>query len=333
MQGQDQTERRAQMGYPEGQAQMGYLQGHSQMGYSYEQTGNSLGQGQMHYTGGQGQATYMRDPAQTKYMEQNSTGYMSEQGPRNSKEETNTIDTSVVNPPQQSVNRIQLKIMLKFLTMMSIDVGLPIALYYILKPHFSSLVPPLLISAVPTALWAIGSMLIARRLDYLGILMVFSFILSAILSVVSGDPRVIVLREGFVTGCIGFVFGCTLIPISFRFRGKTFHVRPFTFWVSRNWMDGGPDAAEAAWTHSRWCRISHRTISGMWTVALLGEFIVRLVIILAFTQIPIDRAVDIINIVLGVMVGSTVVITTIMQRFFIPRVQRDMMTMRKDSGL
>ena len=70
-----------------------------------------------------------------------------------------------------------------------IDVALPLAIYYILK-IWLSMVIALVLSGIPPLLRVIYLFWRQRRVDILGCIIVFSFILSAVLSIISGKCMV-----------------------------------------------------------------------------------------------------------------------------------------------
>lgn len=246
-----------------------------------------------------------------------------------------TEDVASEEAPTYSVKALRIKAAINLMILVVIDVALPLIIYYTIRPHFVSVIPPLLISAVPTAVWAIASMIWLRRVDYLGTLMVISFCISAILSVISGDPRVLFLREGIVTGVLGFAFFCTLFPVTIPLaKGRKFEMRPFTFWMSRQWMDMGKTHGQAdyAWKNSSWSRWAHRLSSFCWALALLGEFIIRVLLIEVFVEVPVLKAVNIINIGLVALLGFGI-FSSIVSLFIFPRFIRKELERKKAAGL
>lgn len=83
--------------------------------------------------------------------------------------------------------------------MLLFDVGLPLAVYYILKIWLSVLVA-LILSGVPPLLRVLYVFWKKRHIDILGCIFVFSFILSAVLSIISGKLCI----HGYIkgSGCI-----------------------------------------------------------------------------------------------------------------------------------
>ncbi|KAF9370487.1 hypothetical protein CPB97_002707 [Podila verticillata] len=198
------------------------------------------------------------------------------------------------------------------------DIALPVILYYTLKSHVSTLAA-LLISSAPPAINCIIKFCIYRRVDPIGLLIIFGFVLSAILSVIDGNPRLLLLRDSFVTGFTGIIFIGSLIPIKIR----TFEIRPLTYGVSAQMLAAAPNIkyfvqgkpieqsrAEFCWQWSRNYRWGMRMTTTVWGVALLLEFTLRL--IFYFSSMTVDQLVMWGNIVLGCTLGTAGLITVIL---------------------
>ncbi|KAG1062436.1 hypothetical protein G6F42_027427 [Rhizopus arrhizus] len=119
--------------------------------------------------------------------------------------------------------------------MLFFDVGLPLAVYYILKIWLSVLVA-LILSGIPPLLRVLYVFWKKRHIDILGCIFVFSFILSAVLSIISGDVRLTLLRDSTVTAVISLMFFFTLIPLKTRW----FTIRPMIFLFSQQMMSEQP---------------------------------------------------------------------------------------------
>lgn len=97
------------------------------------------------------------------------------------------------------------------------NAAIPIALYYILKSHLPT-VWALVLSSTPTIISVIIQAIFMRRIDSIGVAVIFGthdihdvskmsyllklyfigFILSVLLAVLNGDPKLLLLRESFV---------------------------------------------------------------------------------------------------------------------------------------
>ncbi|KAG0088009.1 hypothetical protein BGZ92_006716 [Podila epicladia] len=204
---------------------------------------------------------------------------------------------------------------------MFFDVVLPVILYYILKSHMSTLAA-LLISSAPPAINCVVKFIVYRRLDPIGLLIIFGFVLSAILSVIDGNPRLLLLRDSFVTCASGLIFLGSLIPIKI---GK-FQMKPLTYGVSAQMMAAAPSIqyfvegnlveqslSEFCWQWSRHYRRGMRTMTAVWGIALLLEFTLRL--IFYFSSMNLDQLVMWGNIVLICTLGTAGLFTIASSRF------------------
>ncbi|KAI7903243.1 uncharacterized protein BX663DRAFT_507966 [Cokeromyces recurvatus] len=176
------------------------------------------------------------------------------------------------------------------------ELVLPIVLYYIIR-NFCSLLLSLLLAGIPNAIAVIVKGIWERKVDMMGILMLIGFIVSALLASIQSDPRLYLLRESAMTLAMGFMLFLTLFPLKWPLIilersssiSKQHILRPFMFYVARqvaiscnsfiinadiicehwdlfwNWFDG--------------FRCFFRTLTAICSMALISEFIVRIVLI------------------------------------------------------
>ncbi|RIA86666.1 hypothetical protein C1645_676081, partial [Glomus cerebriforme] len=193
--------------------------------------------------------------------------------------------------------------------MLFFEIGLPLALYFILK-NFMSEVNALIISGVPPFLVVIYGLIRKRRVDILGILIILSFIVGAIVAALKSDPRIYLLRESTITGTIGLAFLITLIPIKIG----SFQLKPMVFYFAKDMATGGsfsysttkselPGLTDDEPVSERWDRywVSYPTfrhgfivMTVFWGVGLIAEVPIRVIIVY---RMPIDRAIYLSNIV------------------------------------
>ncbi|GAB5592617.1 hypothetical protein Unana1_07517 [Umbelopsis nana] len=203
---------------------------------------------------------------------------------------------------------------------MFVDVILPIILYYTLRNTLSQLAA-LLISSAPPAALVVFKVLYYRTVDPLGVIIVFGFVLSAIISVIDGNPRVLLLRESIVTGATGLIFLITLIPLKI---GKI-QLKPLIYGVTEQMMSILPPVEyvykgevikqtrmEFCWQWSREFKKGTYILTAAWGVILFLEFVAKL--IMYFSSITVDQMVLYGNIVLGVTLGTMGVVNIIYSR-------------------
>ncbi|KAG2175955.1 hypothetical protein INT44_000433 [Umbelopsis vinacea] len=201
-----------------------------------------------------------------------------------------------------------------------VDVIMPIILYYSLRSSVSQLAA-LLISSAPPAVMSIIEIVWYRTINPLGLVIIFGFVISAAISVIDGNPRVLLLRESIVTCATGLLFLLSMIP----FRYKNWTSKPLTYGVTRQMMSLLPPVKyvyqgevveesrfEFCW---RWSPVFKRgmlTMNAAWGVILILEFVAKLA--MYFSSLTVDQMVTYGNIVLGVTLGAMGVFNAIYGR-------------------
>ncbi|CAO3648929.1 unnamed protein product [Mucor fragilis] len=224
--------------------------------------------------------------------------------------------------------------------MLIINVGIPLALYYILKIWLSPLVA-LIISGIPPLLHVLYVFWKKRRIDVLGCIFVAGFIISAVLSAISGDARLTLLRDSTVTAVVSVLFLLTLIPI----RTKWFTVRPIVFlftqqlmieqppveWKDKEGNDKSMKRSEWIWHNSAFYRKFCYIICGAWGVLLMAEFVAKVIMIKS--SLTLDQIVLYSNImIIAVVVGMTTA-TLIFSSYLGKRMTKDSEAWAKDNTL
>jgi len=187
-----------------------------------------------------------------------------------------------------------------------IDVILPFVIYLILRKHFKA-VHALLSAGIPPFLMVVVKGFISRTFDALGFLVFIAFAASAIAAVLTHNAIILLLEKSLVNGITSLVFGITLIPFS------CCQIRPLAYYFYQDLVptkrkdiglpdqifaddnDDGDDndyllhlshkqevAQVYEWLYAH-CASFRRTcylITIIWTIGLLCEFLLRLLLIL-----------------------------------------------------
>jgi hypothetical protein len=145
-------------------------------------------------------------------------------------------------------------------------------IYSLLKGHTSvSDYIALLASSVPALVFEAINLRRRRQLDVLGVLVVATIVISALVSLIGGDPKLLLVRESFVTA--GFGVACII---------SLFFSRPIMFYIIR-YFATGDDPAKSLVFNRRWqypaFRRYFRIVTLVWGVAYIAEFPVRLVLV------------------------------------------------------
>lgn len=137
-----------------------------------------------------------------------------------------------------------------------------------------------------------------RQLDPISVIVLLGIGASAIALLAGGSPRLLLMRESFFTAIFGLAcFGSLLLP------------RPMMFYFGRHFLAGGDVVKrrryEAAWALPD-VRFTSRLITVVWGSVYLGEFTIRLALILL---VPVSWVLVISPVLLGSLTLVTIVWT------------------------
>ena len=152
---------------------------------------------------------------------------------------------------------------------MGLDIGLPLAAYYGLHALGADTWVALLASTIVSGVRTVYILVRERRFNPFSALMLAVFGVGLLLAFVTGDPRLIILKDSAITGVVGVAFLLSLL------KG-----RPLTLEAQRAWAPAEEkDAIDRKWESSPGARHAYRTTSLVWGVAMLAEAALRAVLI------------------------------------------------------
>jgi hypothetical protein len=109
-----------------------------------------------------------------------------------------------------------------------------------------------------------------RRIDLIAALVLAGIAVSIVAVLIGGNPRVLLIRESFLTGALGVACFASLL----------FFPRPLMFYFGR-YFETGDEPAKVAAFNAMWqypyFRHVVRLITVVWGVAYTGEFLLRAV--------------------------------------------------------
>jgi hypothetical protein len=152
-----------------------------------------------------------------------------------------------------------------------LNAAIPLVLYSLVKRYVSdSDAIALGVAAVFPLGTNAAELLRARRLNIIGILALLGILVSLAALLLGGDPRVLLIRESFLTGALGIAcFVSLLLP------------RPLMFYFGREFQ--GRDPARLAQYDATYQipagRRVHRLITIVWGGAFTGEFTLRVIMV------------------------------------------------------
>ncbi|KAL1918599.1 uncharacterized protein VTP21DRAFT_2621 [Calcarisporiella thermophila] len=188
-----------------------------------------------------------------------------------------TPDIESAKTPSKHEKFLILNIIGRVFIKMALNIGMPLALYYGLKDKVGNTYA----------------------------LLIGWFRTGAILSFVTGEARILLVRESFGLVFTSVLFLASIVP----FRWNRFHTLPLTYSISKqaydilNFKESGMFA------------------SAVWGVGLILEFGVKLTVIFL---LPLDQAVNTSSIISAVFLASLCLITVIIWKRGSPKVKAEM---------
>jgi hypothetical protein len=243
-----------------------------------------------------------------------------------------SITPSSPNQKVKLTKKQKLIILLRIGLMLFIEIALPIILYYVLR-GFMPEIWALAASGAPPLLVVIYGLIRKRRIDMFGVILIISLTITAIVSSLTKDARINLLRECAVTGAIGLTHLITLIPIKIG----SFQVRPLSYYFARDIETGGSfsdssskrnntglsdeiiDRFERNWNNYAVFRRGYRVLSALWGVSFILQVPIQVVIIFNST---IERAFFWTNIVTYIWLGVLIIIDISYSRWFKKRMTK-----------
>lgn len=166
----------------------------------------------------------------------------------------------------------------KGLLVAAVDVGVPIALYYVLRGLGVPAQNALLISSFVPGVSVVTSLVRRRRPDPVALFMTVLILISSAVSLLVHDPRFLLAKDGGFTAVAGIWFLTTV-------RAR----RPIVFTFTRVLLEGrtGPRKVswDVLWEQLPAFRRVWRVATVIWGVGLLVDAAVR--VVMAYT-LPID---------------------------------------------
>jgi hypothetical protein len=154
------------------------------------------------------------------------------------------------------------------LALFAFDIGVPIALYYLLHTFGVPNLVALAAGAAVPALAALYKLLAQRHLDAVAVLVVASMVVSIAVSVAVHSPRFLLAKDGLITGVWGLWFLATL--------GAR---RPAAFVFARPLMEGrkvfGARSWDELWQNDARFRRIWRVSTVIWAGGMLVDAIIR----------------------------------------------------------
>jgi len=182
-----------------------------------------------------------------------------------------------------------------------LNIACTLILYSFLRPHFPpTSVIPLLVASLCPVLANVFSLARHRRLDIFGVMVLIGLMVSVAGVLLGGGPRLLLLRESFVSGASGVVMLASLVL-----------PRPLGYYFARQLLTANDSETGAAFAALWQDRPFRRAMQGgtvFWGCLLLGEFGVRVAMVLT---LPVVLVLAISPLVLNAMIFGGVMVSAI----------------------
>ncbi|RLL68624.1 VC0807 family protein [Streptomyces sp. Z26] len=154
------------------------------------------------------------------------------------------------------------------------DLVAPMVLFYVFRAVGMGQLPALLLSATPPLIHTLYSMVKHRKVDTIGVFVILIVGLSAAVSVISGDPRAVLVRGAVLTGLISLWILSTI-----------WLARPFVYRAMEALLPAKRAKMDELWHNDPSFRRLWNRLTLLWGVGLLIDALIRLV--MAYT-LPVD---------------------------------------------
>jgi hypothetical protein len=171
---------------------------------------------------------------------------------------------------------------------MMIDIVAPIALFYGIRGFGGSVWLALVAGGAAPAISALTGLLLRRRVDTAGLVMVIALTASTALSLVTGSPRALLARDGLVTaGWAGYMYLSLLArrPVTFTISRPLLEGRRVFDQGARRWAKPSGESWDDLW--ERLPRFQHiwRVCTVIWGTAILADAVIRVIVA---TALPVN---------------------------------------------
>lgn len=174
------------------------------------------------------------------------------------------------------------------------DVGLPTLAYYLLHWNGASDWTALLAGAIVSAVILVIEAIKARKLEVFSGFMLCIFAAGLVATLISGDARMMIVKDSFVTAAVGLAFGISALT-----------AKPLIYFAARK-SHPQPAAFEALYAGAPLMRSRFKMMSAVWGAGFLIESAVR--VVLAY-QLPVSTMVWLSHVLMFGTIALMLVIT------------------------
>jgi intracellular septation protein A len=149
-----------------------------------------------------------------------------------------------------------------------VNLGGPWLVYRMVEKS-TSMTEALMLSSVPPIIWSLWQLIYSRKLDVIGMLVIAGIAASLAATMLGGNPRLLLVRESFITGIFGLVF-----------LGSLWFPRPLMFYIVQATVAKqgiAEDQFAARWSVSRF-RQTFYVMTAVWGAGLIAQMVLQIVL-------------------------------------------------------
>ena len=183
-----------------------------------------------------------------------------------------------------------------------INGGLPLLVYMLLLGHVSNVLALTIATLIPL-LETVIHFLKYRKWDVFAAFMLVGFFLGILAALIGGDEKLILIRESFVTGILGFIFLGSLVTR-----------RPLIYYFALRFTVGKTQEEQAAFADNwnvPYVRRVLRILTAGWGIVLLGEALLKVALVYSLS---VSTFLAISSIITYGFIGLAIVWTVIYRR-------------------
>jgi hypothetical protein len=157
-----------------------------------------------------------------------------------------------------------------------INGALPFLIYWAMTNYTSvSSFIALVASGIPSLIHSLTGLLRQKRIDFLAGIVLAGIVISLVITLLGGDPKIYLIRESFFTITFGLIL---LISLALP--------RPIMFYIARHFASGNDPVNIAhfdqLWQEERVRRLM-RVLTAVWGVGFLLEAVIRIALVLTLS--------------------------------------------------
>ena len=205
------------------------------------------------------------------------------------------VDTIAISARRQIIQGIFVSIFINGI--------IPIAIYNMLLPHFTSLTSLIIATTIPL-FDNFYHIIKQKQVDAFGMFMLAGFVLSILALLLGGNEKVILLKESFVTGLLGLIFV-----------GSLFFPKPLIYYFAIRFSTSGSPAGKSAFEEGwKWpyFRFVMRLMTAVWGVSLVAEAIIKIILV---SRLSVSAFLAVSPLVLYGIIGMTIAWTVLYRKY------------------